>query len=150
MSSTGYEAIRIEQDFDILDLSALTTFSTGRVTAHVLKRRPYLLPEVLSCRQWSYLDFVPCRLGQSEVLDNAARCLTAKARQCLLHPDQRATVTVLRNYLKAIKSLQLALNDGQQSLEADVLCATQLLGIYEVGRYRLAVIESRLTHGEAT
>ena len=134
MSSVGYERMRMESGLDILDISALTTFSVGQITAHALKRSPTLLLEVLRCRQWSYLNYVPNMIGQSTVLDDAARCLSARVKQCLQRPYSQPTKDILAYYVKAVKSLQLALDDVQHCLEPEVLCATQLLGVYEVCR----------------
>lgn len=140
--------MRIEQDFDLLSLSALTAFSVGRVTARVLACRPSLLPEVLRCQQWSYIEYVPSRIGSNETLDNAVRCVVARVRQCLLKPYEPPTNNILKGYVKAISSLQTALNDEQQCLKSDVLCATELLGIYEV-RYDISMYGCQLT-GVAT
>ena len=136
LSSTGYDALKIELDFDILDLSALTTFSVGRVAAHILARQPTLLQEVLRCRQPSYLSYIPCRIGHSDVLDTAIRCVVARARQCLQFPHAPPDRLILHNYVKAIQSLQIALNNEQKRMDPEVLCATQLLGIFEVCKAR--------------
>ena len=131
LSSTGYEAMRVEFDFDLLDLSALTTFHVARSTAQFLLAEPSRLLHVLRCRQWSYFSYLPSRYGQSRCLDDAARCVAARIRQWVCHPG-KPDDAVLALYAKALKSLQGALNDPLQCTKPDVLCATQIMAIHEL------------------
>ena len=133
LSSTGYEFMRIQYDFDILDLSALTSFHAGHTTAHALMREPSRLVDVLRCRQWSYLSFIPSRFGTTTCLDDAVRCVAAKVRHRLSSPTKPPSTVVISLYSKALASLQIALDDKARCLEPDILCATELLAIYEVG-----------------
>ena len=132
--SSGYESMRVNYGFDILDVSALTTFQAGRVTAQLLSRTPLRLAHVLRCRQWSYLSFLPSRYGQSACLDNAAHCVAARMRQWIRSPSDPPCYGVLSLYSKCLTSLQSALNDPILCLKPEVLCAIALLGIYEVNR----------------
>ena len=132
LSSTGYESMRIQYGFDILDLSALTTFHAGHTTAHALRQDPSRLVDVLHCRQWSYLSFVPSKFGNTSCLDDAVRCVAAKVRHRLSSPTQPPSTVVISLYSKALASLQNALDDKKSCLEPDILCATELLAIYEV------------------
>ena len=132
MSSTGYESMRIRYDFDILDLSALTTFHVGRATAKALSIQPSRLIDVLRCKQWSYLSYLPSRYGQATCLDDAAHCAIARVRHFALTPTEPLSRNILSLYSKALLSLQAALNDPVLCLSPDVLCATQILSIYEV------------------
>lgn len=130
--SSGYESMRINYGFDLLDVSALTTFHTGRITAQLLAREPYRLAYVLPFRQWSYLSFLPSRYGHSACLDNAANCVAARLRQWMSSPSEPPNDSVLSLYLKSLISLQGALNDPILCLRPEALCATAILGIYEV------------------
>jgi len=125
--------MRIQYDFDVLDLSALTSFHAGRATAQALMHDPSRLIDVLRCKQWSYLSFLPSRFGHVDCLDDAARCLAAKARHQLLSPTNPPNVIVVSLYSRALASLQSALSDPDRFLQPDVLCATEILAIYEVG-----------------
>ena len=133
LASVGYECMRIQYDSDILDLSALTCFHTCRATSYALLRDPTRLVEVLRCKQWSYLSFLPSRVGHVECLDDAVRCLAARARQQLSSPSSSPNGLVLSLYSKALSSLQTALEGSDSCREPEVLCATQILAIFEVG-----------------
>lgn len=132
LSCTGYERMKIQYNFDLLDLSALTSFHAGRVTAQTLAEHPSRILNILSCRQWSYFDFLPSRFGHDACLDDAARCVAARVRQWMLSPTAIPDDGVLLLYSKALHSLQKALDDSNTNLEANILCATELLAIYEV------------------
>ena len=132
LPSTGYELMRIRFNFDVLDLSALTTFHVGRATAKALSLQPARLLDVLRCKQWSYLSYIPSRYGQVSCLDDAAHCAVARVRHYAVSPAEPLNRNVLTLYSKALLSLQAALNDPVLCLNPDVLCATQILSIYEV------------------
>ena len=135
--SLGYESTRMKYGFDLLDVSALTTFHTGRITARLLHREPLRLAHVLRYRQWSYLSFLPSRYGHSACLDNAVHCLAARLRQWMTAPADPPKDGVLLLYSKSLASLQCALNDPILCLMPEVLCATAILGIYEVNRIHI-------------
>ena len=130
--SSGYESMRIIYGFDLLDVSALTTFHTGRVTAQLLSREPHRLVHVLRYRQWSYLSFLPSRYGYSPCLDDAVHCVAARLRQWMSSPSDQPNDGVLSLYSRTLISLQSALSDPVLCLKPEVLCATAILSIYEV------------------
>ena len=132
IGSSGYESMRINHAFDPLDISALTTFHTGRITAQILFRNPSHLPQVLRYRQWSYLSFLPSRYGHTACLDDAAHCVVARIQQWTRHPSDPPNNAVLSLYARSLTSLQSALNDPILYLKPEVLCATSILAIYEV------------------
>lgn len=130
--SSGYESMRIDYGFDLLDLSALTTFHTGRITAQLLSREPSRLVHVLRCRQWSYFSFLPSRYGHSACLDDATHCVAARVQQWMSSPSDPPDDGVLSLYSKSLTSLQSALNDPILCLQPETLCATAILAIHEV------------------
>ena len=132
LSGISYECMRIQHDFDLLDISALASMHTGRVTAHILSREPSRLADILRCRQWSYFSFLPSRLGHTTCLDDAAHCVAAKVRHRLSSPFCPPNPSIISLYSRALASLQTALNDPKRFLQPDVLCATELLAVYEV------------------
>jgi hypothetical protein len=83
------------------------------------------------------LSFIPSRYGHVPALSHATDCIVAKLQQVAHPPDSRLAIegeaTVLLHYTKALKALQAALNDETQAMTAETLCATELLGIFEVG-----------------
>ena len=130
--SSGYESMRIKYGFDLLDVSALTTFHTGRIIAQLLSKEPLRLATILRYCQWSYFSFLPSRYGYSTCLDDATHCLAARLRQWVIAPGDSPSNGVLSLYSKSLNSLQSALNDPDLFLEPEILCATAILGIYEV------------------
>ena len=139
MSCTDYELMRMTYDFDLLDLSAMTTFHVGRITTQTLLKDPASLAKVLKCKQWSYFSYLPSRYGHFPCLDDAARCVASRVRHWIggdIHPSAED----LALYSKALASLQVALNDPATCMESEILCATQVLSIHEV-RY-LSMIRS--------
>ena len=130
--SSGYELMRIKYGFDLLDVSALTSFQTGRITAQLLFRDPFLLAQVLQCRQWSYFSFLPSRYGYIACLDDASNCVAARIRQWMSFPSDPPNDYVLSLYSKSLISLQSSLNDPVLCRQPEVLCATAILAIYEV------------------
>ncbi len=131
MASTGYELLRMESDFDVLDLSALTTFHVGRITGTTLHTSPMLLKDVLQCRQWSYFSYVPSRFGHCACLDDATRCVASRVR-LWVKGEVNLNAETLSLYTKALDSLQVAINDPCLCVMPETLCATELLSIYEV------------------
>lgn len=132
--SSGYESMRMEYGFDLLDVSGLTTYHSGRLTAQLLSREPLRLVHILRCRQLSYFSFLPSRYGHSACLDDAARCVAARVSQWMKLPSKTPNVGVLSLYAKSLHSLQSALNDSVLCLQPETLCATAILAIYEVKR----------------
>ena len=132
LPATGYESMRIQFNFDVLDMSALTAFHVGRATAKALSLQPARLLDVLRCKQWSYLSYIPSRYGQVTCLDDATHCAVARVQHYAVTPAKPLSRNILTLYSKALLSLQAALNDPVLCLNPDVLCATQILSIYEV------------------
>lgn len=130
--SSGYESMRIDYGFDLLDMSALTTYHSGRLIAQLLSREPLRLVHILRCPQWSYFSFLPSRYGHSACLDDAARCVAARLSQWMKFPSEIPSNGVLSLYAKSLNSLQSALNDTFLCLQPETLCATTMLAIYEV------------------
>lgn len=80
----------------------------------------------------SFVEFVPSRYGSSECLTAATNCVLAKVKSLLAPQKLKDPEIVLRLYSKALQTLQDAISDKSSYLDADVLCATQLLSLYEV------------------
>lgn len=82
------------------------------------------------------LCFISSRYGQMTALSHATDCVVAKIQHMMQIPDCRSTAAgeaiVLLHYTKALRALQAALNDEKQRTTAETLCATELLGVFEV------------------
>lgn len=129
-SVSGYEALRIAYNFDITLLTSFTDVDLVKTAAVPLQEEPNLLAKLLQQRTTSFLSYLPSRYGSSRCVDDAMRCLAARAGQIFGHPTRPETIAVL--YGKALTSLQIALNDEHARLESNVYCATRLLTLYEV------------------
>lgn len=132
MPLTGYEAMRMKSNVDILDLSALTTYHVSRITAQQLATKPSYLINILRHRTWSFLSYVPSRWGNTLCLDHAVRCVVSRVQDYLSSPTGLPSPQSLNQYAVAIASLQKALSDPHQAISPDVLCATEVMALYEV------------------
>jgi hypothetical protein len=79
----------------------------------------------------SWLWHVPPRLGSSDALDHAALSL-ALAYFGRVSSNRRAIQNAQLCYSFALKALAVAIADQRQQFSSEVLCATMLLGYYEV------------------
>ena len=132
MQAMGYERMRINYNFDVLDLSALTSFHIGQIASQTLKAKPENLLGLLKCRQWSYFSYVPGQYGHSKCLDDAIHCIAVRVRQYVGDPGGTPDQYAIQFYQVALRSLQDSLDDPHKPLDPDVLCATEILAIYEV------------------
>lgn len=119
-------------NLDFLDLSILASHEVGRFTGPKLLETPEMLPHFLGRKTWSYCHYVPLYYSQSNLIRNAVDCAVARAR-CLLSPsDIQWEHLALSAYTQALSSLQGAMDFTSEPLTAELLCATQILALYEV------------------
>lgn len=130
--ATAYEAFRLNYNFDVQDLSALTSFHIGKPVLYALAQRPHLLNTLLGHRIDSYLEFIPSRYGSKPYFDAAVECLAARGYSALRPWDTRSKAVALRAYTKALKKLQEAVVDGDACEDEDLLAAVQMLGLREI------------------
>ena len=132
LPARGYELTSIKSEFDILDLSTLATAHINRAGRNSLSQNPYhLIHQLRSSKQQSYLSFLPSRYGQIPCLSDATDCVIARARQ-IINPTKNWEAAVIAFYVKALDSLQKALDCPKQRYKPEVLCATEILALYEV------------------
>jgi hypothetical protein len=132
MPLSGLDQLTAEIGLNVLDLSALTTVHIGQRATSFLANQPSRLVDLVSCRKLSYLAHVPTRYGYSYCLDDAVRCVTTKARRVLVGSGKGGCTMELALYGKALRSLQSAIDLEQGWRNPDVLCAIQVLSLYEV------------------
>lgn len=143
LSSEGYELKSMQMDFDILDLSTLATLHIGRAVRGALSQNPYLLVNQLRAhKRLSYLSFLPTRYEHIKCLRDATDCVIARARQ-IVTPNKKWETVVIAFYCRALDSLQKALDSPTQRYQPEVLCATEILALYEV-RSKLNPVEMAL------
>ena len=132
ISYKGYDSMRVIYGFDILDLSSLTSFHCGRLTAQALTVQPSRLASILRCQQWSYFSYLPSRYGHSTFLDDAVACVAARVGQLVSGSSEHLNGAVFSLYSRALRSLQGALDNPKLWTEPDVLCTIEVLALYEV------------------
>jgi hypothetical protein len=132
ISQGGYELKSTENGFNILDLSVLTSADIGRASGQLFRKDSSQLLLLLRHRQSSYFTHVPARYGHSACLTDAINCVLSRMRQIISQAGDRLESTVMLSYTKALRSLQTALDSPIQRFDPEVLCATEILSIYEV------------------
>lgn len=128
--TTAYERSRSRWRIDLNDLSMLTNFSLGKWATSLLTCQS-TIRNLMQDRQWSYLEYVPLVYDSHECVAAATDCILAKVSS-ILSPAARDESTVLRLYSRALSSLRKALSDRAWCASAEVLCAVQLLSLYEL------------------
>ncbi|GAM91573.1 hypothetical protein ANO11243_096250 [Dothideomycetidae sp. 11243] len=126
-----YEITRARNSLDISELSMLTNFNVGGGIKLVMGSDTSRLVTLLQHKQWSFVQYVPAYYGTSECITLATDCLLSKVRS-VLNADPKLERTSLRLYTACLRSLQRALRDPTECTKPEVLCATQLLGLYEL------------------
>lgn len=130
--SSAYSAVLAKTNLHFLDLSLLTSVGVGRYTGQRLLENPQTVAHFFKGRNWSYFQYIPLYYQQSVLIRSATDCVLARVR-CLLTPDDKSwELLALSAYSRALSQLQDAMDSTSQRLTAELLCATQLLGLYEV------------------
>lgn len=127
-----YPTMLVKCGLDFSDLSLLSSLEVGRYTGQRLLERPQNMVAFLGGKNWSYCQYMPALYSQSVLIQKAADCVVARVR-CLLTPGIPEWESLaITSYSKALSHLQEAINCPQECLSAELLCATQVLGLYEV------------------
>lgn len=127
-----YDRLRSSIDFDVTVLAPVTALSFGRGAARALAKEPTKLVNLLLSCNTTYLNFLPGRYHGNPLLSDVLYCTAAQSRWLLRPGPINAETAILAAYGNALQRLQTALTDPEQCLDADVLCATQLLALFEV------------------
>ncbi len=91
-----------------------------------------LPPKIESRRLFS---FIPSRYGHVASITHATDCLIARIRQFAQAAAGRSPeedAAALNSYTKALRSLRDDINDENLRMLPETLCATELLGFFEV------------------
>lgn len=129
---TEYQQLRVQYNFDLKDLTILTSFNVGANTQKAISENPRLLNTLFGSQLQSYLQYVPSRYGHKPFLTDVIDCLLAKVYSRLNPLTQDFDAAVMQKYAKALSSLQKAVMGEESSLDPDLLCAIQMLSIHEV------------------
>ncbi|RSL43076.1 hypothetical protein CEP53_011882 [Fusarium sp. AF-6] len=129
-SAKGYESLRATYNFDILDLATFVDVDLATNAYLLLQNEPSWCKEILKKSPSSFLVHLPSRYGQDACLDDAMRCVAARASQMVGLLMKQCTPDLL--YGKALRSLQGEIRDGSVCPTANSYCATRLLMLYEL------------------
>ena len=117
------------------ELSLLTSVEVAHVTGTLQLDDPAKLALLVGNRNESYSSFFPSRYGHSVPITAAADCLLARLRCLATYYTTGVRVPEADKAflnIRALRSVQEAINDPAQRQSADVLCATEMLAFYEV------------------
>ncbi|KAK5135796.1 hypothetical protein LTR08_004623 [Meristemomyces frigidus] len=128
---SDYERVRSKFGVEITDLSTLTHFEVAKSTSALLSLDPSCMTSLTGHYQWSFLDYVPARYGRTACLTAATNAYLARI-QMAQAPNAGSATVCNQLYGVALHALQDALGNESTAMEADVLCATQLLGLHEL------------------
>lgn len=127
-----YPTMFVKCSLDFLDLSLLASLEIGRYTGPRLLERPQNMACFLGGKNWSYCRYMLALYGESVLIRSAADCVVARVR-CLLTPEAPEWESLaISSYSKALTHLQGAISNPKERPSAELLCATQVLGLYEV------------------
>jgi hypothetical protein len=143
--ASTYSAILAKTNLDFLDLSLLTSVGVGRYTGQKLLENPQTISHFFGGRNWSYFQYIPMRYQQSVLIRSATDSVLARVRHLLTPDDTRWELFALSAYSRALSKLQDAMDSTSQQITADILCATQMLGLYEVSASLSELTKSWLT-----
>lgn len=130
--ASTYSTVLAKTDLHFLDLSLLTSVGVGRYTGQRLLESPQNISHFFKGTNWSYFQYIPLHYQQSALIRSAVDCVLARVR-CLLTPDDKKwELFALSCYSRALSKLQDAINSISQHMTAETLCATLILGLYEV------------------
>ncbi|CAG8958310.1 hypothetical protein HYFRA_00000665 [Hymenoscyphus fraxineus] len=130
LSAKGYELSSIKSDFDILELSSLTSMYGTAARAALSNDPHHLIDNIWAWQQWSYFSYLRKLYGHYPCLNAATDCVVARARQ-LVSPHEDRESTVIGFYVRSLEALQKALDDPRQRYTPEVLCATEIPSLYE-------------------
>lgn len=128
-----YQSLCNRYGLDPLSLSFLTSIAMNRATARTIAAKPHRIPHFLGRRYDSYLSHLPSRYGHTPCLTDALDCVVARTR-ALISPEAKWERLAALAYGRALQALQSALKEPEPGvmLASEVLCATLVLGLYEV------------------
>jgi hypothetical protein len=132
MPLSGIDQLAAKIGVNVLDLSALTTIHIGHKATSFLTKDPRRLAGLVGAGKLSYLTHVVTRYGSSCYLDDAVRCVATKVHRVLVGSGKGGRTIELTSYGKALRSLQSAIDLKEEWRNPDVLCAVQILSLYEV------------------
>lgn len=130
-------------NLDFLDLSILASNEVGQFNGLRVLEHPKMLPHFIGKKTWSYCHQIPRLYSQSILIRNADDCAVARARSLLSPFDTQWESLTLSSYAHALSRLQEAVDLTSQHPTVEVLCATQILALYEVCCFYILSMDER-------
>ncbi|OAL32036.1 hypothetical protein AYO22_00906 [Fonsecaea multimorphosa] len=130
-----YSHLIVSAHFSILNICPLASLHLGLAKVSHFTSDPVHMRDIFIFPYGgnSLLSFVPSRYGQTPSLTYAADCVVERLRGIVdSNRVPSGGPTVASRYVKALKCLQAALDDRELCMKPETLCATELLGIFEV------------------
>lgn len=142
ITENNYNNARIRYNFDILDLSMFASAYMGRAAVSSIRHNGILREAMLSSRGSSFLDQIPQLYGESELLRMVVDGVLARAHQVTSKTSRTSRTDVFVLYNKGIWQLQNALSCAGMMHKPEVLCAVQLMQLFEVSAPALMIRRS--------
>lgn len=134
--SSPYSNLLVTEYFSILDLAPFTGLRLGATTLSFFTKDPSNIIQALSSSvpgSQKFLSFIFPRYGQALSLSLAVDCIVAKVQQMIMNAESNfAHNIVLRQHTRVLECIQQDLNDRNQWMSSETLCAIQLLGLFDV------------------
>lgn len=130
--------ILITEYFSILNLAPLTGLRLGVTTLSFFTKDSSNIIQALSPSipgSQKLLSLILPRYGQVLSLSLAVDCIVVKLKQMIRNDSSESTsgqIIVLHRHTKALERVQHDLNDRNQWMSSETLCAIQLLGVFDV------------------
>ncbi|KAK8091694.1 hypothetical protein PG997_002055 [Apiospora hydei] len=128
-SYNGYETMRAKLNFDITCLTSFTNTDLTARASSLIQENPRLAGSLLQRWPSCFLSYLPSRYGSRPFVDDAMRCVAARAAHMMGISPSPLLHTAL--YSRALASLGAAVKAPDPSLISDIYCATRLLVLYE-------------------
>jgi hypothetical protein len=124
--------IGFEGRFRVDELAALSITNFRGYNGWMLLQSPGELCLILGRKHQVYFEFLRSRYGNSPCVTDAIDCVAARMQGFVLPATASFEADVAAAYSKALRSLHGALDSPLEGMRTDVLCATELLSVYEV------------------
>ncbi|KAK7937798.1 uncharacterized protein PG986_014666 [Apiospora aurea] len=128
-SYNGYETMRAKLNFDITCLTSFTNTDLTARASSLIQENPRLAGSLLQRWPSCFLSYLPSRYGSRPFVDDAMRCVAARAAHMMGTSPSPLLHTAL--YSRALASLGAAVKAQDPSLISDIYCTTRLLVLFE-------------------
>ena len=136
---SNYVDTDIKYTLDPQGLCFPTSVEVDLATGVLLSESPCKVFLLLGRKHQPYFSYLSSRYGDSGCLTDAIDCLVARIRCLDSSSNSILDSSAIISYAKALRSLQAALDSPVQPVTSDILCATEILTVYEVCLFNYSV-----------